>query len=111
MRWFAVICLSLLVLAGASCLGRSSFVKHRRLTGTCTGACDHYLSCKQQQGTRVVDDDYQACELECQDVFSSDDSLRAFESLSCDDAVAYVEGPSGRMPGEPLPRASSASPP
>lgn len=76
-----------LVIALTSCV-----VKHMiagpRLTGTCHGACDHYLECKP--GHTAADREH--CEAECPDVFSDRDSLMAYESLSCQNAVEYVDG-------------------
>jgi hypothetical protein len=70
----------------------SCIVKHLvtgpRLTGTCTGACAHYVSCKPG----AQQEDRARCETECPDVFSDRDSLMAFESLSCKNAVEYVDG-------------------
>jgi hypothetical protein len=57
-----------------------------RLTGTCEGACDHYVSCKSGKA------DKRRCQNECPDVFADRDSLMAFESLSCSNAVEYVDG-------------------
>jgi hypothetical protein len=59
-----------------------------RLTGTCEGACDHYISCKSGKADR------KRCQNECPDVFADRDSLMAFESLSCPNAVEYVDGKS-----------------
>jgi hypothetical protein len=59
-----------------------------RLTGTCDGACTHYLACKGGGG----DTERQRCRAECPEVFSDRDSLMAFESLSCVNAVEYVDG-------------------
>lgn len=59
-----------------------------QLTGTCEGACTHYLQCKP--GNTAAD--RTRCETECPGVFSDRDSLMAFESLSCDDAVEFVDG-------------------
>jgi len=67
-----------------------------RLTGTCEGACDHYVSCKSGKADR------QRCQNECPDVFADRDSLMAFESLSCPNAVEYVDGKS--------PQAASSKP-
>jgi hypothetical protein len=73
-------------------VGSSCIVKHLvsgpRLTGTCKGACDHYIECKS--GARK--EDRVRCETECPDVFSDRDSLMAYESLSCQNAVEYVDG-------------------
>ncbi len=59
-----------------------------RLTGTCDGACDHYTQCKPGHPTA----DAMRCRSECPTVFSDRDSLMMFESLSCRDAVEYVDG-------------------
>jgi hypothetical protein len=59
-----------------------------QLTGTCDGACAHYIQCKPGHG----DVDRARCLTECPDVFSDRDSLMAYESLTCDDAVEYVDG-------------------
>jgi hypothetical protein len=67
----------------------------RRLTGTCEGACDHYLSCKRSGDSAART----ACVAECREVFQDTESLRAYESLECTDAVEYVEGDSGTGPG------------
>lgn len=69
--------------------------KNRRLTGTCEGACDHYLACKRSGDPAAKN----ACVSECREVFFDDESLRAFESLECRDVVEYVEGESGTGPG------------
>jgi hypothetical protein len=66
------------------------------LTGTCSGACDHYLSCKRNSDPAAK----QACVSECLEVFQDEESLRAFESLECRDTIEYVEGDSGRGPGQ-----------
>lgn len=59
-----------------------------QLTGTCDGACAHYNQCKPGHS----DSDHQRCIRECPDVFSDRDSLMGYESLSCEDAVEYVDG-------------------
>jgi hypothetical protein len=59
-----------------------------QLTGTCDGACAHYTQCKAGHGNA----DRQRCVAECPGVFSDRDSLMAYESLSCEDAVEYVDG-------------------
>ncbi|MDQ3366456.1 MAG: hypothetical protein M3680_13605 [Myxococcota bacterium] len=59
-----------------------------RLTGTCDGACTHYVACKSGAGPL----ERKRCKTECPDVFSDRDSLMAYESLSCTDAVEYVDG-------------------
>lgn len=59
-----------------------------RLTGTCDGACAHYTGCK----TGATRADRDRCVAECPDVFADRDSLMAYESLSCANAVEYVDG-------------------
>jgi hypothetical protein len=70
----------------------SCVVKHMitgpRLTGTCKGACDHYIECKPGAAKA----DRVRCEAECPGVFSDRDSLMAYESLTCKNAVEYVDG-------------------
>jgi hypothetical protein len=59
-----------------------------RLTGTCDGACAHYVECKP--GHR--DADRTSCLAECPEVFSDRDSLMAYESMTCKNAVEFVDG-------------------
>ncbi len=80
-----VILLALATLA-ASCIVRR--LTGPRLTGTCSGACDHYIECKPGHAER----DKARCNSECPEVFDDRDSLMAYESLSCKDAVEYVDG-------------------
>jgi hypothetical protein len=63
-----------------------------QLTGTCDGACSHYVQCKPGHS----DLDSKRCRAECPDVFSDRDSLMAYESLTCDDAVEYIDGPAAK---------------
>jgi hypothetical protein len=58
------------------------------LTGTCNGACAHYVQCKPGHS----EDDHVRCMTECPEVFSDRDSLMAYESLSCDGAVEFIDG-------------------
>lgn len=69
-----------------------------RLTGTCAGACTHYTSCKASSS----EGDRARCERECPDVFSDRDSLMAYESLSCADAIEYVDGAQKRTAATPV---------
>jgi hypothetical protein len=79
----------------ASCRFDGAF-RARRITGTCEGACDRYLSCKHSGDPAARN----ACVSECRDVFQDQDSLRAFESLECPDVIEYVEGDTGQGPGQ-----------
>lgn len=76
----------LIAIIGASCIVRR--LSGPRLTGTCDGACDHYTECKPGHSDR----DKARCNSECPEVFDDRDSLMAYESLSCKDAVEYVDG-------------------
>lgn len=60
-----------------------------RLTGTCDGACAHYIECKPGH----PEADRTRCQTECPDVFTDRDSIMGYESLSCKDAVEYIDGP------------------
>jgi len=71
----------------AACIVKT-FSTGPRLTGTCEGACDHYVECKPGHPTEAK----ARCRTECPEVFSDEDSLRGFESLSCKDTLEYVEG-------------------
>jgi len=82
----------------ASCVVRN-IMGGPRLTGTCDGACAHYISCKSGGDL----DDKQRCDAECPEVFGDRDSLMAFESLSCHDAVEYVDGTKKRTAAKPAP--------
>jgi hypothetical protein len=82
-------------LAAGSCKLESSY-RSPHLTGTCEGACDHYLGCKHNSDPSAK----LACTRECAQVFQDEESLRGFESLECSDTIEYVEGDSGRGPGQ-----------
>ncbi|MBK9033065.1 MAG: hypothetical protein IPL61_17655 [Myxococcales bacterium] len=90
------IVVALLVAAVATgCVVR--YLKGPQLTGTCGGACDHYVTCRGSEdgGVRA------ACQAECPEVFSDRDSLMSFESLSCEATLEFVEGPARRPLGSP----------
>ncbi len=59
-----------------------------RVTGTCDGACKHYIDCKPNHPHA----DLERCEQECPDVLGDSDARVEFERLSCDDAVEFVDG-------------------
>lgn len=91
-----------------TCVRQATFGPRGTGTGTCEGACRHYTSCKGTSDRGVRD----ACIQECTEIFIEDgeadtESLKEFERLSCEDAVAFVEGSSGRGPGEAERRARS----
>lgn len=88
-------------LALSGCVVR--YLRGRQLTGTCDGACDHYVECRGDDPGGVRD----ACRRECPTVFTDADTLMAFESLSCPDTVEFVEGPTRRALGAPPSPASA----
>lgn len=93
-----VIVALIVIMTFAGCI-----VKHLvggpRLTGTCKGACNHYVECK----AGAHKEDRVRCETECPDVFSDRDSLMAYETLSCKNAVEYVDGTQPQAAGKTSP--------
>ena len=59
-----------------------------RFTGTCEGACAHYVECKP--GHLLAD--HTRCTSECPAVFTDQDSLMGYEGLTCQDAVEFIDG-------------------
>ncbi len=95
-----------LAVVSGGCLVR--YVIGPRLSGTCDGACAHYVGCRREPDRSGAV--RAACEAECPTVFSDRDSLMAFESLACPDAVDFVEGSGRRPPGRaPATTTSSAT--
>ena len=68
-----------------------------RLTGTCAGACAHYVACKPGHPDAARGQ----CEAECPHVFSDPESLMAYESLTCADAVEYIDGVPAQTVSQP----------
>jgi hypothetical protein len=73
----------------SSCVVRT-MMSGNRLTGTCAGACAHYVQCKPGHS----EEDRMRCTAECPQVFADRDSLMAFESMSCRNTVEFVDGTS-----------------
>jgi len=69
------------------------------LTGTCDGACAHYIECKPGH----PEAERQKCTQECPEVFSDRDSIMGYESLACHDAVEYVDGTAKKTAGTSTP--------
>lgn len=90
-----------LVLGLALALGMASCIVKRfsgpTLTGTCDGACNHYVECKPGHAAA----DGARCRQECPDVFSDRDSIMGYESLACEDAVEYVDGRPSKTAASP----------
>jgi hypothetical protein len=66
------------------------------VTGTCNGACDHYVECKPGH----LQADSQRCRAECPEVFSDREALAEFERMTCKDAVEYVDGAAPKSASE-----------
>jgi len=82
-----------MVVASLSCVRFGQMRRFSSQTGTCDGACRHYLDCKDDS----ADTSLRTCMAECSDIFVHEgepdrDSLRVFESLECEAAVGFVEG-------------------
>jgi hypothetical protein len=80
--------------ASLSCVRYARF-KGAAQTGTCDGACRHYLACKDDRSPTS----FNGCLADCRDIFIDQgepdrDSLRLFEGLECSAAVGFVEGES-----------------
>ena len=89
-----VVALTLVVCLVASCpRPRAS---GPQVTGTCEGACDYYQACTRSDDAER----FAACVSECNDFFSDRQALVELERLACDELVAFIEGPSGRGPGQ-----------
>ena len=77
-----------LAIAAAIATGCYRAGYNRHVTGTCRGACDWYMQCKRSDDTSLR----RQCLAECPQVFGDERSLEAFESMSCRNAIEYVEG-------------------
>jgi hypothetical protein len=64
-------------------------------TGTCDGACKHYVDCKPGH----PHGDFERCEQECPSVLGDSDARSEFERLSCEDALEFVDGRRSAMAG------------
>lgn len=93
--WWRVVGVAVTLLAGSSlsCVRYAQYHRFTAPTGTCDGACRHYLSCKDDDSAGA----HGACVAECSEIFVHEgkpdrDSLRVFEGLECKAAVAFVDG-------------------
>jgi len=89
----------LLALALAGCASGRFWV---RASGdpSCESLCDYYVACRDISDSAI----HGACVAECREIFYEDGqpdtrSLRDFQRLECSEAVAFIEGSSGRPPG------------
>lgn len=85
-------------LVGSGCF---RYVRTQRFaaSGSCTGACDHYLDCKESDSEDARD----RCLAECNQIFvykgePDRASLQDFEELECEAAIAFVDGDAGQKP-------------
>jgi len=100
-----------LVFLATSCVRQARTLPRQEVSGTCEGACQHYLGCKGEYSEASK----QTCVTECREIFvyqgePDRDSLEEFESLQCEAAVAFVEGDgdAGSRPNSDATRASQA---
>ena len=91
------------VCAAFGCMTGRGFPSGASGAPTCEAVCDYYTSCRKLDDAEVRT----ACVSECKDIYYEDGkpdtrSLRQFQRLDCHEAVAFIEGPSGRPPGRPI---------
>ncbi len=89
---------TLIGLVGTGCF-RYSHARRFASSGSCAGACDHYLDCKESDSEAARDQ----CLDECDQIFvyrgvPDRASLQDFEELDCEAAVAFVDGDAGQKP-------------
>lgn len=94
-RSITTLALAVVLAAISFSCGHQPTVFRPRITGTCEGACRHYLVCKDRHSDKTM----KVCVDECRIMFSGRHGLAAFEHLSCEKAVSFIEGNSGRGPG------------
>lgn len=87
--------LTVLGLVGTGCF-RHARTQRFASSGSCTGACDHYLDCKESDSEA----ERTQCLDECEQIFvykgePDRASLQDFEELDCKAAVAFVDGDAG----------------
>jgi len=87
--------LSVIALAATGCF-RYTRTQRLATSGSCTGACEHYLDCKESDSEAARDQ----CLEECNQIFvykgePDRASLQDFEELECEAAIGFVEGDSG----------------
>jgi hypothetical protein len=93
----------------ASCLRYTRSAGTYGERGTCDSAWSYYVGCRGGGDAALA----RGCLDECEAIFVTDgvtdaESLREFEALECNDAIAFVEGDSGRPPGGGGPPAGDA---
>ncbi len=92
-QWIGV---GLLAAGSLSCVRYARYQGVSAGTGTCDGACRHYVECKEDRAPRA----FQRCIAECREIYVYDgkadqESLMAFESLDCTATVGFVDGNGG----------------
>jgi len=94
--WRAGLVAGVAIAAGIAA-GCGATMHPRRITGTCGGACDYYLSCKHQPDPQAR----VQCVRECHDMFSDEKSLKELETLPCKDMIEFVDGTSPQVSSIP----------
>ncbi len=82
-----------IALAAGACVKRQT-LGSQQVTGTCEGACEHYVSCKKSDDPALL----RRCVRECRSFYTDDsgaedaETLGLFERLDCEETVSFVEG-------------------
>lgn len=84
---------ALMAVALLSCVRYARLHRISGRSGTCDGACRHYVSCKDDDSPAA----FQGCMADCREIYEFEgeqdrESLTEFEDLECKDAVAFVDG-------------------
>jgi hypothetical protein len=79
------------LLLACACGGTPVKFRTAHITGTCEEMCQRYEDCKTDSPPRPT------CRTECQEIFVDNGqpdraSLLDYQQLSCDEAVAFIEG-------------------
>lgn len=85
-----------IAVASMSCIRYAAYRQMTARTGTCEGACQHYIECKDENVPGAL----QGCIADCRDIYVYDgeadqDSLMTFEGLDCPATIAFVDGKDG----------------
>ena len=91
------IALAIASVSGTSCVKRQT-AGSSAISGSCEGACRHYVSCKRSNDPSLL----RECVRDCASIYTDDtgaedaETLGLFERLDCEEAVSFVEGSTAR---------------
>jgi hypothetical protein len=92
-RRSTLLALAFAIAFGAACVKRQT-QGSSQVSGTCEGACQHYVSCKRSDDPRVL----RECVRDCATIYTDDngvedsETLGLFERLDCEETISFVEG-------------------